>query len=117
MNEPRATLNPCWSISPALARSQPPAQERDRFGPHGGCLKVAGLVAKELPGVWRLCSAIDTSQFTINPIQSRGRCQWIVIPRQAQVRARRDEGVDLRGAKVFQQARHVIVDAVPVQPA
>ena len=96
---------------------QPFLQKCQYFPPHGGGFHVPNLVAQQLPGLGGAGVGIGLFQCCVNAIQAGGRREVIVIPCQAQVRARGDEGIDLRGGEMLEQARHVVIDAVPVQPA
>src|SRR4051794_26953352 len=90
-------------------------QERERRRTAGRRFHVFDVVAQQLPPFRVPGARIDVDQLAIDGVESGERRQLVAGPGDSEVRARRDQGIDLGRGEVVQQIRYEVIDTVPAQ--
>lgn len=82
---------------------------------HRAGLEMSRRESHQLPALRHARVRIHLPECRIHAIESGWRRQAVEQTSQAEVCARADQAIDLRGREVFQQARNVVVEIVAVQ--
>src|SRR4029453_7181669 len=98
------------------AREEPASheapQERDDFLPTFRRFHVRDVVAQELPPLRMALPGVDLLQFTIDDVETLHRRQIVLESGESEMRAWRDERIDLCGGEMIKEIRDEVVETV-----